>query len=128
MKQYAIKKELRNFGLAWTFILLSISIFMFVKTKPYIITGYLALFFLISAITFPIILKPFYVIWTKIGKILGYINTKIILTIIFFAVFTPASFILKTLNKDLLKKKLNKNTKSYWEPRSEQPRSMIKQF
>jgi len=55
--------------------------------------------------------------WLKIGEILGWIWTRILLTIIFFVIVGPISVLMKLFNKDSLKFKFNKNT--YWLPRSQ---------
>jgi len=60
-------------------------------------------------------LKIFYRIWLKIGEVLGWIWTRILLTIIFFVVIGPISLLMKLFGKDPLKFKFDKN--SYWLPR-----------
>lgn len=37
--------------------------------------------------------------WTKFGNLLGYVNSKIILFILFYFIVTPYSFILRVFNK-----------------------------
>lgn len=64
------------------------------------------------------ILKTLYKIWLKIGEVLGWIWTRILLTIIFFVVIGPISLLMKLFSKDPLKFKFNKNT--YWLPRPQQ--------
>jgi len=55
--------------------------------------------------------------WLKIGEILGWIWTRILLTFIYFLVIGPISLLMKLFNKDPLKFKFDKN--SYWLPRSQ---------
>jgi hypothetical protein len=74
----------------------------------------LAMFFLISGQIIPRALKPAYIIWMKLAFILSWINTRIILTVIFYLFITPAAVILKILRKDLLDKKIDKTRQSYW--------------
>ena len=62
-------------------------------------------------------LKISYKIWLKIGEILGWIWTRILLTFIYFLVIGPISLLMKLFNKDPLKFKFDKN--SYWLPRSQ---------
>ena len=62
-------------------------------------------------------LKISYKIWLKIGEILGWFWTRIILTFIYFLVIGPISLLMKLFNKDPLKFKFDKN--SYWLPRSQ---------
>ncbi|MEI7441720.1 MAG: SxtJ family membrane protein, partial [bacterium] len=60
-----------------------------------------------------------YRLWMKVGAILGFINTTIILTVVFFVIFTPASFILRLLGKDPMKRKYQAKTTSYREIKTE---------
>ena len=69
---------------------------------------------LLFNIFYPLAIKPIYRIAMKIAGVLGYINTKLLLCIIFYLVFTPISLILKVFKKDLLDIKIDKNIDSYW--------------
>ena len=79
-------------------------------------------FFLSSLLSIP---KRF---WMKFGEIIGLIITPIILSIIYFMIFLPISIILKLLGIKTLSNEFNKNARSYWIERSENPQSMKKQF
>lgn len=65
----------------------------------------------------PILLKPIFTAFSAFGKIMGWINSKILLTIIFYALITPISFLMKLLRKDLLQQKIDKNASTYWNER-----------
>ena len=87
----------------------------------------ISIVFLILGILNSKILTPFNKIWFKIGILLGNVISPIIMSIIFFLVVTPTSFIMKILGKDLLN--LKKNTKnSYWIKKQNQNSRMKKQF
>lgn len=120
------KKSLRAFGLIWAFILGIIGYFYDNNT----ILFALSFCFVISSILFPEIYVKIriYQGWIKIGNFIGHINSKIIIFILFFFLFTPIGILLKIFKKDLLKKKLDKNKKSYFEKRVTQPGTMINQF
>lgn len=109
-------KELRSFG----FILSTIFIAFFgvflpllknqpSPTWPWILASTLLVF------TFfvPKLLKFIYLPWMKLGAILGWINTRLILGIIFFSVITPISFVLRIAKYDPLKRHFEPNAKSY---------------
>ena len=73
------------------------------------------------------ILTPLNKTWFKIGILLGNVISPIVMSIIFFLVVTPTSFIMKILGKDLLN--LKKNTKnSYWIKKQNQNSRMKNQF
>ena len=87
----------------------------------------ISIFFLFLGILNSKILTPMNKIWFKIGILLGNVISPIIMSIIFFLVVTPTSFIMKILGKDLLN--LKKNTKnSYWIEKQNQNSKMKNQF
>ena len=87
----------------------------------------ISIVFLLLGILNSKILAPLNKIWFKIGILLGNVISPIIMSIIFFLVVTPTSFIMKILGKDLLN--LKKNTKnSYWIKKQNQNSRMKNQF
>jgi hypothetical protein len=59
---------------------------------------------------------------------MGKVNSKIIISVLFFFIFAPIGIFLRLIKKDLLNKKLNKKVESYFVKRETQPGSMINQF
>ena len=87
----------------------------------------ISIVFLLLGILNSKILTPLNKIWFKIGILLGNVISPIIMSIIFFLVVTPTSFIMKILGKDLLN--LKKNTKnSYWITKQNKNSRMKNQF
>jgi hypothetical protein len=120
------KKTLRTFGIIW-------SVIFFVIGYKYNMNVFFlsaSLFFIISAVFFPEIYFKIQIFqgWVKFGNFLGKINSKIIIFIMFFFLFVPIGLFLRLIRKDLLHKKLSKETASYFFKRLEQPGSMINQF
>jgi membrane protein implicated in regulation of membrane protease activity len=123
------KKDLLTFELIWSFI------FSVIAFYPLINSGNIRFWALIVAIIFalvafiaPTLLTGFYKIWVKFGEIMGGIISKLILLILFYAIFTPVALMLKILGKDLLHKRLDSQASSYWEERKEQPGTLKNQF
>ena len=73
-----------------------------------------ALVTLLISLTFPVIIKPIYRAAMFVAHILGWINTRLILGLIYYLIFTPISLIMKMLGKDPLKREFDKNSNSYW--------------
>jgi len=69
--------------------------------------------FLILAILMPQALKPINEIWIKIGNVLGWINSRIILGIMFFLLILPIGLILKLFGKDSMNRKFDSKLESY---------------
>ena len=110
------KKELRNFGLitgALTpvfFGLLLPWVFEHLFPKwPWIVGILLVLF----GLALPITLKPVYKIWMTIGHYLGWINTRIILSIMFYLLILPVGVLMRMFGKDPMARSLNKHQQSY---------------
>ena len=63
------------------------------------------------------LLKPVYIVWMRFAYILAWINTRIILTLVFFIVFTPLGLIMRLFRSDPLQRNFSKQVKSYWKNR-----------
>ncbi len=70
--------------------------------------------FTVSRLFFPAVLGPLQKVWMKIAHALGWFNTRVILTLLYFFIFTPIRLLLSVLGKDLLERKILKAEKSYW--------------
>ena len=62
----------------------------------------------------PKLLKPVYIAWMGLASVLGWINSRIILLLLFYGVITPIGLIVKLVGKDLLGKKIDHACASYW--------------
>ena len=109
-------KELREFGLIFGVIL----VLLFGLLIPWVVdSDFPAWPWLTLAVTgsmaiiHPLSLKPFYQVWMLFGAIMGWINTRLILGIVFYFVFMPFGLIMKLFGKDLLSMKLDKTLTSY---------------
>jgi len=112
------RSELRNFGfvLGCGILLLFGLFFPWLQEKQIQFTHWpwvTASVLVIISLCVPVILKPVQRIWLFIGEILGFVNTRIILGVIFLMVFIPTALVLKILRKDLLLSQLQATAKSY---------------
>ena len=62
------------------------------------------------------ILKPFYLIWMIFAVILGWVMTRVILSMLFYLILTPIGLITRFLGEDFLSLK-RANSGSYWNNR-----------
>ncbi len=81
----------------------------------------LAVVILVPGLFFPVILKPVYRLWLKFAAVLAWFNTRLILGLTFFLVFTPIGILLKLLRKDLIGEKWDAQAASYWIERKKVP-------
>lgn len=67
--------------------------------------------------------------WMALGHVLGLINSKLVMALIFFVVVTPIAFLMKLFGKDPMRRRLGRS-EDYWVRRNEplSPASMRNQF
>jgi len=73
------------------------------------------------------ILTPLNKIWFRFGILLGGFVSPIVMGLVFFAIVTPTSLIMRVLGKNLLNLE-KKNKKTYWIERSKIKSKMKDQF
>ena len=119
----------RSFGIVFFFVFLIISLWPLMNANQIRVWSVLiAIVFLILGLINSQLLKPLNILWFKFGKILGSFVSPIIMAIVFFMVITPTGFIMKIFGKDLLNKKFNNKSKSYWINREKSRGTMKQQF
>lgn len=119
------KNNLKKFGTIMGIVFLTITLFIFIKHKHLILfTSLITSIFFIVAFFIPTLLKPAYIFWMKLAVVLSWINTRIILIIIFYLIFTPIGLIMKLFKVDLLDRKLDKSIDSYWKERKKEDFNM----
>jgi hypothetical protein len=74
------------------------------------------------------LLSPLNKIWIKFGEILGIIIAPIIMALVYFAILTPVSLVVRVFGKDLLGLKFMNKQQTYWINRKKKMGSMRKQF
>ena len=73
----------------------------------------LALVLWLWAAIHPATLRPVYRGWMRVGLVLGFINTRIILFILFYLIFLPVGLVMKLFNNDPMARKLQQDQGSY---------------
>lgn len=122
-------KELKSFGLIFASIFFVMGIIPLIHKEPLKLPLIaLSILFFAVSVTKPSLLANFHKVWMKFGDFTGGIMSRIIMVILFYTVFTPISFVLKLLRKDLLNKRMDKNAETYWIDRQVQPVSLRNQF
>ena len=108
-------KEIRKFAITM-FIALGIlgTFLLWRKGQVGFIYWGISFVILISCLALPSLLSPVYRAWMKLALILGVVSSHIVLAVMYYFVFTPVGFVMRSLGKDPLQKKINKNEPSYW--------------
>jgi hypothetical protein len=76
---------------------------------PWIFAGVLATW----ALLLPSTLQPIYIGWMKFGNIMNWINTRLILGIVFYGLIFPTGLVMRIFGKDPMKRKLDDSVASY---------------
>jgi len=119
----------KSFGIVFSIVFLIISLFPLINSgNIHLWALILSAVFLFLAFIAPKILKLPNMLWFKLGILLGSIIAPIVMSLIYFITVMPIGLIMRIMGKDLLKKKFDKNAKSYWIKRSEPLGSMKNQF
>jgi len=109
------KKSLRQFGITMAAAFLIITLIIFARHKYSVMpTLIISATFLILAFALPALLKPVYVFWMRMAFVLGWINTRLILFILFYLLLTPIGLVMRLFKADLLDRKIAKEKDSYW--------------
>ena len=67
----------------------------------------------LAALLFPRVLRYPYRGWMFIGHCLGWLNIRILMTLMFYGVFTPAAFFMRAIGRDALTRRLDPAAKTY---------------
>ena len=79
---------------------------------PWIFAGVLGSW----ALLLPTTLKPVYIGWMKFGNMMNWINTRIILGIVFYGLILPFGVVMRLFGNDPMKRKLDASVGSYRVP------------
>ena len=109
------KSDLRNFGITVGIILSVISGFLFWKEKEsFQIFLAIGIILFLTAIALPVVLKPVYWIWMIFAIILGWFMTRLILSLLFYIIFTSIGLTFRLFGKQFLELRWDKSKESYW--------------
>src|SRR5437867_7859688 len=109
------RKELRSFGLilAGGFLVIGIIPVVFRHRSPGRFALTLSLLFAVAGVLIPNVLRYLYRVWIPLGNILGWINSKIILGLLFYVVVTPVRFFMTLAGNDPMNRKFDPNSDTY---------------
>ncbi len=110
------KQELRKFGLITGAIvavlfglLLPFAFGKQIPTWPWVLTGTL---WLLAGLV-PMALQPIYRGWMKVGFVLGWVNTRILLGLVFYLMIFPMGRVMRIFRKDPLARKIDADLSTY---------------
>ena len=128
MNQTATRKELRQFGL------LVGAVFTVIGLWPLVFRGEpvrlwasgIGGLLIVCGGTFPSVLAPIHKGWMWVGHILGWVNTRILLGIVFYGLVTPIGLVSRLMGKDTMRQAFVGSSTTYRVVRSPRPHSHMK--
>ena len=107
-RQDATLREIRSFGLIFSLLV----VLIFAGLMPWLFNQSMSVWpFVVSTVTAlltllaPSALRPLHSLFIKLGTLLGFINTRILLFIMFFGLFLPVGIIMWFVRRDILGRK-----------------------
>ena len=113
---------LRNFGLVVGTVFLGIALVIAWK-HDWTVAGVVPWFGGIGATLIvigtlaPAVLRPVHLVWMGLAFVLGFVMTRVILTVAFFALFAPVGLFFRLIHRDVLEQAPDPDATSYWIPR-----------
>jgi hypothetical protein len=121
-------QELRHFGLTTGALLAGLFGLLFpwlfhyaVPWWPWLVATLLGGW----ALLLPASLGPVYRVWMAIGHGLGWINSRIILGLMFYVLILPMGFVMRLLGKDPMQRRFDKQATSYRVPSRNPPKDHL---
>ena len=105
------RQQLRSFGLlvGGIFGLIGVWPLVWRHQSPRLWAVALAVLLIVPGLVAPRILAPAYRLWMKLAEVLAWINTRILLGVVFFGVVTPIGLVMRLLGRDPLRRQLEPN-------------------
>ncbi|MFC2133953.1 SxtJ family membrane protein [Bacteroidota bacterium] len=120
------KTELKKFGLTIGIVLVLLClVLLYTESSFYAYFLIVGAVFILSGFMAPAILLPFQKVWMTFAVLLGFVMTRVILSILFYLVFTPMKLIAGLFGKRFLDLRFKKNVESYWNKREVKPYEQI---
>ncbi|MBS0286857.1 MAG: sxtJ [Proteobacteria bacterium] len=126
MQEIIDNTQLKKFGIVLIIGLVAIFglLFPFLKDHPLPLWPYVtASILLVPTLFKPQYLNFIYKPWMKLGHYLGWINTRIILGVIFYVLITPMGLFMRLFGKDPMDRGYLNNVDSYRKKSTQQPPS-----
>ena len=116
------KHNLKKFGVSMGLAFSIITLIVYLRQKhiflPWILVSGV---FFASAVLRPAVLRPLYIFWMRLAFALAWINTRLILSLIFYLMLTPIGLAIKLFGIDLLDRRIDRKAGSYWKSKEGLP-------
>jgi Saxitoxin biosynthesis operon protein SxtJ len=125
------RRQLRDFGLlvGGIFGVIGFWPLLWRAQSPRLWALTLAVVLILPALVAPRILAPAYRAWMKLAEVLAWVNTRIVLGVVFYGVVTPIGLLMRLTGRDPMRRRLDQVGESYRVRCTPRPAShMLRQF
>ncbi|MBX3350962.1 MAG: hypothetical protein KF747_19750 [Nitrospira sp.] len=125
---HATEKDLRQFGLlvGSVFAVIGLWPILFRSESPRLWAVILGCLLIALGAIAPRSLTQVHAGWMKIGHVLGSINTRIILGVIYYLLITPMGLAMRLMGKDSMHRTLARDAETYRVVRAPRPRQHMR--
>ena len=112
--------KLRKFGFTVGGIFTALAILFLLRHKqhaPFYVSAISGPGLLAGALVWPRALAPVERGWSLFAHALGWVNTRILLAVVFFIVLAPVALVMRAVGKDPLERRRDRRRPTYWRPR-----------
>jgi CBS domain containing-hemolysin-like protein len=110
-------KSLRKFGLSVGAVFCLLALWMFLRNRfPLALTilGIVGVLLIVMGLIVPKALNEIYRVWMGMAFAIGWVVSRILLSMVFFLVITPIGFIARLFGKEFMDIETNRANDSYW--------------
>ena len=113
-------RELRSFGLTVGGVVLAIGLWpvLWAGADPRIWALVLGSVLAVAGWLTPRLLAPVHRGWMAVGHVMGWVNTRLILTVFFYGILTPIALVARLVGKDFMRVKTPPDAGTYRVPRA----------
>ncbi|MFQ5572160.1 MAG: SxtJ family membrane protein [Rhodothermales bacterium] len=113
------KKALRSFGWVVGIVLVGIGAIVWWRldwtaTRAVYWLGGIGGTLIVLGLAAPWLLKPIYRVWMALAVVLGFVMTRVILTLVYCLIITPIGLVFRLIGKDPMQRTIDRNASSYW--------------
>ena len=107
----------RKFGLVVGGVFSAFALIFFLRHKhhiPFWVCVTVGPTLLVLGLIAPVLLGPVEKVWMAVAGVLGWINARILLSIVFVVLVAPVALVLRLLGRDPLARRRDPKAPSYW--------------
>jgi hypothetical protein len=110
------KKRIRSFAIimAVALSILGGLLFWWDKTHGATVLWSVGGAMLVLGMVLPVVLWPLERIWFYFAVALGWLNTRILLSVVFYLIITPTGWVMRLFRKDVLERQFRTSKETYW--------------